>query len=119
MANDIISQQKIVTLPILEYYDSKLKNWVVEKIDDANQYVGYCALISEIPTTGKEGDYILVGETNSFWTYNKETGKYIDTMDYETYNDSGIKAEIKNIIKIIEGLTNEALTNEELEMLLK
>ena len=82
-----------------------------------SQYKGYYSFSSEIPAVGVEGDYILVGETNSFWIYDTVTKKYVDTVDITEYDDTSIKESIKEIKTEIEGI--EILTNEDIENLLK
>ena len=66
-----------------------------------------------------EGDYILVGETNSFWIYDKEQNSYVDLSELIAYDDSEIKNEILKLKQDIENSSMEAISNTELEEILQ
>lgn len=85
----------------------------------ANQYKGYYEDIASIPQSGVEGDYILVGETNSFWIYDKEQNSYVDLSELIAYDDSEIKNEILKLKQDIENSSMEAISNTELEEILQ
>lgn len=85
----------------------------------ANQYKGYYEDIASIPQSGAEGDYILVGETNSFWIYDKEQNSYVDLSELIAYDDSEIKNEILKLKQDIENSSMEAISNTELEEILQ
>lgn len=85
----------------------------------ANQYKGYYEDIASIPQSGVEGDYILVGETNSFWIYDKEQNSYMDLSELIAYDDSEIKNEIIKLKQDIENSSMEAISNTELEEILQ
>ena len=97
-----------------------------------NQYRGYFSTSANIPTEGIEGDYILVGETQTFWVWDVASSQFVNTTQ-STYDDTEIRTlisrveteaeELQTKIVQLEGqvddVPNDSMTYEELDDLLQ